>query len=224
LDTLELARLLHPTMKNHRLNTLADRYKVSLDNHHRAIDDTIALGGVLTGLIKDAIERNIVNLNQLNDYVGLDLSNARPFHSNIYALNAIGKKNLFKLISISHTEHFKRVATIPKSKLMEYREGILVISGCEKGEFFETVLNKSQEEAEEIAQFYDVLEIQPLDFYMHLVEKGFVASRAELEQALRRVYQIGVKLNKPVIATGNVHYLNPADKLYRDITIHGITG
>jgi len=224
LDTLELARLLHPTMKNHRLNTLADKYKVSLDNHHRAIDDTLALGGILAGLVKDAVERNIVNIKQLNDYVGLDLSNARPFHSSIYALNAIGKKNLFKLISISHTEHFKKVATIPKSKLLEYREGILVISGCEKGEFFETVLNKSQEEAEEIAQFYDVLEIQPLDFYMHLVEKGFVASRAELEQALRRVYQIGVKLNKPVIATGNVHYLNPADKLYRDITIHGITG
>lgn len=114
LDTLELARLLYPTMKNHRLNTLADKYKVSLENHHRAIDDTIALGGILNGLVKDAVERNIVKLTQLNDYVGLDLSNARPFHSTIYALNAVGKKNLFKLISLSHTEYFKKVATIPK--------------------------------------------------------------------------------------------------------------
>jgi len=224
LDTLELARLLHPTMKNHRLNTLADKYKVSLENHHRAIDDTIALGGILNGLIKDALERNIVKLTQLNDYVGLDLSNARPFHSCVYALNAVGKKNLFKLISLSHTEYYKKMATIPKSKLMELREGLLVVSGCEKGEFFETVLNKSQEEAEEVAQFYDVLEIQPIDFYIHLVEKGLVGSRAELEDALRRIYQIGVKLNKPVIATGNVHYLNPQDKIYRDITILGITG
>jgi len=224
LDTLELARLLHPSMKNHRLNTLADKYKVSLESHHRAIDDTLALGGILTGLIKDAIERNIVNLNQLNDYVGLDLSNARPFHACVYALNQVGKKNLFKLISLSHTEHFKKVATIPKTELQKHREGLLVISGCEKGEFFETVLNKSMDEAEDVAQFYDVLEIQPLDFYMHLVEKGLVGSRAELEDALRRVYQIGVKLNKPVIATGNVHYLNPEDKIYRDITIHGITG
>jgi len=224
LDTLELARLLHPTMKNHRLNTLTDKYKVSLENHHRAIDDTIALGGILNGLIKDALERNIVKLTQLNDYVGLDLSNARPFHSCVYALNAVGKKNLFKLISLSHTEYYKKMATIPKSKLMELREGLLVVSGCEKGEFFETVLNKSQEEAEEVAQFYDVLEIQPIDFYIHLVEKGLVGSRAELEDALRRIYQIGVKLNKPVIATGNVHYLNPQDKIYRDITIHGITG
>ncbi|URN93446.1 MAG: PolC-type DNA polymerase III [Candidatus Pristimantibacillus lignocellulolyticus] len=224
LDTLELARLIYPTMKNHRLNTLADKYKVSLDNHHRAIDDTIALGGILNGLIKDALERNIVKLTQLNDYVGLDLSNVRPFHSSVYALNAVGKKNLFKLISLSHTEHFKKVATIPKSKLLAHREGLLVMSGCEKGEFFETVLNKSQEEAEEVAQFYDVLEIQPLDFYMHLVEKGLVGSRADIEQALRRIYQIGIKLNKPVIATGNVHYLNPMDKIYRDITILGITG
>ncbi|MFD0959520.1 PolC-type DNA polymerase III [Paenibacillus chungangensis] len=224
LDTLELARFLHPTMKNHRLNTLAAKYKISLDNHHRAIDDSIALGGILFGLIADAAERNVTGLHQLNDYVGLELSNARPFHCNIYALNATGKKNLFKLISLSHTEYFKKVATIPKSKLVEMRDGLLVISGCEKGEFFETVLNKSLEEAIEVARFYDVLEIQPLDFYMHLVEKGLVGSRAEIEDAMRRVCAIGDELGKPVIATGNVHYLNPNDKLYRDITIHGITG
>ncbi|WP_028610998.1 PolC-type DNA polymerase III [Paenibacillus harenae] len=224
LDTLELARFIHPSLKNHRLNTLADKYKISLENHHRAVDDSLALGGILYGLIADAAERNITNLHQLNDYVGIDLSNTRPFHCNIYALNAVGKKNLFKLISLSHTEYFKRVATIPKSKLTELREGLLVISGCEKSEFFETVLNKSQEEAVEVARFYDVLEIQPIDFYMHLVEKGLVGSRAEIEQALRRVCQIGDELGKPVIATGNVHYLNPRDKMYRDITIHGITG
>ncbi|RAP76224.1 PolC-type DNA polymerase III [Paenibacillus montanisoli] len=224
LDTLELARFLHPAMKNHRLNTLADKYKISLENHHRAIDDSIALGGVLFGLVNDAAARNITGLHMLNDYVGLDLSNMRPFHSCIYALNGTGKKNLFKLISLSHTEHFKRVAIIPKSKLTELREGLLVVSGCEKGEFFEAVMNKSIEEAEEVAQYYDVLEIQPIDFYMHLVEKGFVASRAEIEQAIRRVCEIGDKLGKPVIATGNVHYLLQRDKLFRDITIHGITG
>lgn len=224
LDTLELARFIHPNLKNHRLNTLADKYKVSLENHHRAIDDSIALGGILFGLIADAAARNVTGLHQLNDYVGLDLSNMRPFHCCIYALNAAGKKNIFKLVSLSHTEYFKRVPTIPKSKLVELREGLLVISGCEKGEFFETVLNKTVEEAEEVAGFYDVLEIQPITFYMHLVEKGFVASRAELEQAIRRVVQIGDKLGKPVIATGNVHYLHPREKIFRDITIHGITG
>src|SRR4029453_12774731 len=83
LDTLELARFIFPTLKNHRLNTLADKYKVSLENHHRAVDDSLALGGVLYGLIADAAERNITNLHQLNDYVGIDLSNSRPFHSNV---------------------------------------------------------------------------------------------------------------------------------------------
>lgn len=225
LDTLELARLLYPTLKNHRLNTLASKYKVSLENHHRAIDDTLALGEILIGLLEDAAKiQGITMLDRLNDHVGKDLSNVRPFHCNIYALNAVGKKNLFKLISISHTQYFKRVPCIPKSKLVELREGLLIISGCEKGEFFESVLNKSVEEAEEIAQFYDVLEIQPLTMYMHLVDKGLVGSPVELETAVRKVCEIGRKLDKPVIATGNVHYLEPRDKLYRDIAIHGITG
>lgn len=225
LDTLELARLLHPGMKNHRLNTLADKYKVLLESHHRAIDDTVALAGILNGLLADAEKiKGLTMLDRLNDYVGKDLSNTRPFHCGIYALNMTGKKNLFKLISMSHTEYFMRVPCIPKSKLVELREGLLVISGCEKGEFFETVLNKTVEEAMEVAEFYDVLEIQPLTMYMHLVDKGLVGSPAELKAALKTICDIGEKMNKPVIATGNVHYLDPRDKLFRDITIHGITG
>lgn len=225
LDTLEMARMLHPAMKNHRLNTLAAKYKVSLENHHRAIDDTLALTIILNGLIDDAVKiEGLLTLDRLNHKVGKDLSNSRPFHCGIYALNQVGKKNLFKLVSMSHTQYFKRVACIPKSKLAEMREGLLIISGCEKGEFFEAVLNKTVEEAEGIADFYDILEIQPLTMYMHLVDKGLVGSVEELKTAVRKVVEIGSKLGKPVIATGNVHYLEPRDKLYRDITIHGITG
>ncbi|MGO4276549.1 exonuclease domain-containing protein, partial [Paenibacillus sp. TAF58] len=139
LDTLELARFLFPSMKNHRLNTLSDKFKVGLDNHHRAIDDSIALGFVLYHLINEANDRQITNLAKLNDYVGKDLSNQRPFHCCVYALNAVGKKNLFKLISLSHTTYLQRSATIPKSVLVELREGLLITSGCEKGEFFEAV-------------------------------------------------------------------------------------
>ncbi|MHA0856004.1 PolC-type DNA polymerase III [Paenibacillus sp. CMAA1364] len=225
LDTLELARLIYPAMKNHRLNTMADKYKVLLESHHRAIDDTIALAGILNGLLVDTEKmKGITMLDRLNDNVGKDLSNTRPFHCGIYALNMVGKKNLFKLVSLSHTEYYKKVACIPRSKLEELREGLLIISGCEKGEFFEAVLNKSLEEAEEIAQFYDILEIQPLTMYMHLVDKGFVASILEIKSALKTVCDIGEKLNKPVIATGNVHYLEPKEKLFRDIAINGITG
>jgi DNA polymerase-3 subunit alpha (Gram-positive type) len=224
LDTLELARLLYPSMKNHRLNTLTDKFKVSLESHHRAIDDSKALGEILNHLLKEADNRNMRVLSQLNDYVGADLTNTRPFHCAIYALNAVGKKNLYKLITLSHTKYFHRVACIPKSKLVELREGLLVVSGCEKGEFFEAVLNKSLEEAESVAEFYDVLEVQPITFYEHLVDKGLVASMSQLQEAIRTVLAIGRKLGKPVIATGNVHYAHPRQKLFRDITIHGITG
>lgn len=225
LDTLELARLLYPNMKNHRLNTLADKYKVLLESHHRAVDDTIALGGILNGLLADAEKlKGMTRLDRLNDYVGNDLSNSRPFHCGIYALNPVGKKNLYKLISMSHTEYFKKVPCIPKSKLEEHRDGLIIISGCERGEFFEAVLNKTVEEAMEVAEFYDVLEIQPLTMYMHLVDKGFVATAEDLRNVVHKICEIGEQMNKPVIATGNVHYLEPRDKLFRDITIHGITG
>lgn len=223
LDTLELARMLHPTLKNHRLNTLADKYKVSLENHHRAIDDTLALGEILFHLLKEVKRKSIEKLTDFQSYTGQDLRNVRPFHACLYARNQTGKKNLFKLISLSHTDYFNKVPCIPKSKLIEYREGLVVLSGCEKGEFFEAVLNKSEEEAMEVAEFYDALEIQPIELNMHLVEKGFV-TRDQLVEATRKVVQIGKKMDKLVVATGNVHYLNPSDKIYRDITIHGITG
>ncbi len=122
IDTLELARLLYPTMKNHRLNTLSDKFKVSLDNHHRAIDDSIALGFVLFHMLKEAAERGYTQLDRLNDQVGKNLTTQRPFHCCIYAQNMIGKKNLFTLVSLSHTEYFHRVPCIPKSKLQEMRE------------------------------------------------------------------------------------------------------
>ncbi|MDQ1913348.1 PolC-type DNA polymerase III [Paenibacillus sp. GD4] len=224
LDTLEMARMLFPSMKNHRLNTLADKFKVSLENHHRAIDDSIALGHVMYHLIKEATENGYTTLNRLNDNVGKNLATTRPFHCCIYAKNMVGKKNLYTLVSLSHTEYFHRVPCIPKSKLQELREGLIIASGCEKGEFFETVMNKSVEEAEQVAEFYDVLEIQPITVNMHLVEKGFIAGPEQLQNANRKVVEMGRKLGKPVIATGNVHYLRPRDKICRDITIHGITG
>jgi DNA polymerase III subunit alpha, Gram-positive type len=224
LDTLEMARMLYPSLKNHRLNTMADKFKVSLENHHRAIDDSKALGDILFHMVKEAAEREITNLTQLNKFVGQNLNNTRPFHCCIYAKNLTGKKNLFKLISLSHTEYYHRAPCIPKSKLVELREGLIIVSGCEKGEFYEAVLNKSMEEAEQVAEFYDVLEIQPVEVNMHLLEKGLVQSRVELEEAVRRIVEIGRKQSKWVIATGNVHYLHPRDKISRDITIHGITG
>ena len=224
LDTLELARFLYPTMRNHRLNTLADKFNVSLENHHRAVDDSEATGYVFFAMLKEVLEREITNLADLNNHVGLDLQNSRPFHCNIYALNEVGKKNLYKIISLSHTEFLYKTPRIPRAKINQFREGLLIVSGCEKGELFETVLNKSPEEAEEVAKFYDVLEIQPIEINRHLIMKQLVANEATLMDANRRIVELGEKLGKPVIATGNVHYIHPFEKDYREILIHGITG
>lgn len=223
-DTLELARFLYPGMRNHRLNTLADKFNVSLENHHRAVDDSEATGYVFFMMLKDVLEKNITNLADLNNHVGLDLQNSRPFHCNIYAINEIGKKNLYKLVSLAHTEYLYRTPRIPRSKIVQYREGLLISSGCEKGELFETVLNKSFEEAEAVARFYDVLEIQPIEINRHLIEKQLVANEDILMEANRKIVELGEKLNLPVIATGNVHYVDPNEKIYRDILIQGITG
>lgn len=224
LDTLELARFLYPGMRNHRLNTLASKFNVSLENHHRAVDDSEATGYIFFFMLKEVLERNIINLNDLNNHVGLDLQNSRPFHCNIYALNEIGKKNLYKIISLSHTEYLYKTPRIPRAQIQKYREGLLISSGCEKGELFDTVLNKSPEEAEEVARFYDVLEIQPIEINRHLVEKQLVANEATLMDTNRKIVELGEKLNLPVIATGNVHYVHPYEKDYRTILIHGITG
>lgn len=224
LDTLELARYLYPTQKNHRLNTLTDKFKVSLDNHHRAVDDSEATGHVLFHMLKDTIERGFKDLNELNHHGEMDLKNIRPFHCTLYAKNMIGKKNLYKLVSLSHTDYLQKVPCIPKSVLKQYREGLIVASGCEKGEFYETVLNKSKEEALEVAAFYDYLEIQPHEINLHLVDKQLVSDELLLKKANQKIIEIGEELGKPVIATGNVHYLNPHDKVYRDILITGITG
>jgi DNA polymerase-3 subunit alpha (Gram-positive type) len=224
LDTLELARFLFPSMKNHRLNTLAVRFKVSLDNHHRAVDDSEATGHILWHMIQETVQRDITDLNDLNNHAGEDLQNVRPFHCTIYAKNAEGKKNLYKLVSLSHTQYLHRVPRIPKSVLSHYREGLIVSSGCEKGELYETVLNKSLEEAEAVAQYYDVLEIQPHGINRHLVDKQLVAGEDTLKEVNRKIVQLGEKLDKPVIATGNVHYIDPNEKIYREILIAGITG
>ncbi|TMV51583.1 PolC-type DNA polymerase III [Paenibacillus mesophilus] len=222
LDTLELARALYPKLKNHRLNTLADLCKVELNNHHRAIDDSVALGHILYRMIRDARAGGTSCLSQINA-LPRNPAGWRPFHCNIYARSQQGKKVLYKLVSLSHTDYYNKVPCIPKSVLREHREHLLIVSGCDNGEMFDAVLNKSMEDAEQVALFYDVLEVQPPCFYKHLIDKKLVEGERDIETAICNMIRIGSKQNKPVIATGNVHYLEPGQKLCRDIVINGIT-
>jgi DNA polymerase III subunit alpha, Gram-positive type len=226
IDTLELARFLYPELKNHRLNTLCKKFDIELTQHHRAIYDAEATGYLLIKMLKDAYEKGIQYHNQLNDFMGQSnaYQRARPFHATLLVKDEVGLKNLFKLVSLSHVDYFYRVPRIPRSQLQKHREGIIVGSGCDKGEVFEAMMQKSPEEVEEIAAFYDFLEVHPPEIYKHLIDQELVRDENALKEIITNIVKLGEKLNKPVVATGNVHYLNPEDKIYRKILISSQAG
>ncbi len=226
IDTLELGRFLYPEMKNHRLNTLAKKFDIELTQHHRAIYDAEATGYLLLKMLKDALEKGIEYHDQLNDNMGKGNSyqRARPYHCTLLAQNDDGLKNLFKLVSISQIEYFYRVPRIPRSLLQKYREGILVGSACDKGEIFEGMMQKSPEEVEPLAGFYDYLEVMPKPIYAPLIEMELVRDEKALEEIIGNIVKLGDKLGLPVVATGNVHYLNETDKIYRKILINSQGG
>ncbi|PTM58967.1 DNA polymerase III catalytic subunit PolC type [Desmospora activa DSM 45169] len=225
IDTLELGRLLYPRLKNHRLNTLCKQFDIDLTQHHRAIYDAEATGYLLWKMLEDCVERELPRLDQLNQLTGeRDVSRLRPFHGIVLVENLTGLKNLYKMVSESHLNYFHRTPRIPRSLLQKYREGLIVGSGCEKGELYEAALTKSPEEVEAIAEFYDYLEIQPIEVNRHLVEKELVENEERLRDANRLLVEIGEKLGKPVVATSNAHYLDAWDSPFRDILAFNQTG
>ncbi|MET1247858.1 PolC-type DNA polymerase III [Sporolactobacillus sp. STCC-11] len=220
IDTLELGRFLYPEFKNHKLDTLCKAFNIELTHHHRAIYDTEATGYLAWKMLKDAAEKGMNYHDQLNDNLGKgNLDRIRPSHIILLVKNQTGLKNLYKLISLSHVAYFFRVPRIPRSLLNKYREGLLVGSGCEKGELFETMMQKSAELAEKVAEFYDYIEIQPPSNYQHLVERGIVRDELALKDVMIKLVKLGEKMDKPVVATGDVHYLDKHDKIYRKILI-----
>lgn len=226
IDTLELARLLVPELKNHRLNTLCKKFDIELTQHHRAIYDAEATGYLLWKLLKKALERGITNHLNLNDYMGEGKAyqRSRPSHCILLAENNTGLKNMYRLVSESHINYYYRVPRIPRSRLQKYREGLLIGSGCDKGELFETIMQKSEEDAEKVAAFYDYLEIQPPGNYYHLIEKDLVQNEAQIYDILKRIVALGERLEKTVVATGNTHYVEPHEAQYRQILIKSQNG
>ncbi|WP_100399318.1 PolC-type DNA polymerase III [Bacillus sp. FJAT-44742] len=220
VDTLELGRFLYPQLKNHRLNTLCKKFDIELVSHHRAIYDAEATGYLLWKMVKDAVENQIEYHDELNNNMGQgDFHRLRPSHCILLAQNQEGLKNLYKLVSMSHLNYFFRTPRIPRSQLQQHREGLLVGSGCDKGEVFETMMQKSPEEAEEAAKFYDYLEVQPPANYHHLVEKELVRNEEAIYEIINKIIDLGQKLNKKVVAAGNAHYLDPKEHIYRKILI-----
>ncbi|RYM07151.1 PolC-type DNA polymerase III [Sporolactobacillus sp. THM7-7] len=220
IDTLELGRYLYPHFKNHRLDTLCKAFNIELTHHHRAIYDTEATGYLAWKMIKDAANARMLYHDQLNDNLGKgNLDRIRPSHVILLVKNQTGLKNLYRLVSLAHVRYFYRVPRIPRSLLTKYREGLIIGSGCDKGELFETMMQKSAEAAEKVAAFYDYIEIQPPSNYLHLVEKGIIRDELALKDVMMKLVKLGEKLNKPVVATGNVHYLDEHDHIYRKILI-----
>lgn len=221
IDTLELARFLLPDMKNHRLNTLCKKFDIELVQHHRAIYDAEATGYLLAKMLKDVIAKGMEYHDQLNDSMGQGDSykRGRPSHVTLLATSEEGLKNLYKLVSLSHLQYYYRVPRIPRSVLKKYRAGLLIGTACDKGEVFEAMMQKAPEEVEELAQFYDYIEVMPPAVLKHLIELELVQNEGQLKTIITNLVNLGKTLDKPVVATGNVHYLDPEDAIYRKILI-----
>ncbi len=225
IDTLELSRFVYPELKTFGLSALAKRFDVLLEQHHRAIYDAQTTGMLLNIFLEDLEDRHgITNHSRLNDYTGNEESykRARPTHATLLVASDEGLKNLYKLVSIGLTEYYYRTPRIPHRVLEKHRTGILVGSGCSNGDVFTTMMQTGYEEAKELATKYDFLEIMPKNAYLHLKERELIKQDEDLEEILRNIVKLGDELDIPVVATGNVHYLNPEDEIYRKIILQSM--
>ncbi|MDR4934254.1 PolC-type DNA polymerase III [Companilactobacillus paralimentarius] len=225
IDTLEMSRTLHSEYRNHKLDSLAKRYHIVLEHHHRADSDAETTGYLMYKLFDELEDKfGTRNVNQLNDHVGGEESykQARPSHAVLLAKTQAGLKNMFKIVSYSMTRYFYRTARVPRRLLNKYREGIIVGSACENGEVFTSMMQKGYDDTRELAQYYDYLEVMPQTLYQHLIDIKIIKDEDALQEIIKNIVKLGKELNKPVVATGDVHYLDPHDKVYRDIVIKAV--
>ncbi len=225
VDTLYMARTLLKDLKRHKLNLVANALGVVLENHHRAVDDAKAAAGILIKLFEKMENAGFTRLNDIEKVDGsktLDYKTKGTNHIILLAKNQKGLKNIYELVSRSHLDFFYKKPRIPKSVLLEYREGIIIGSACEAGQVYRAVLEKrSEREIEEILRLYDYLEIQPLCNNHFLIEKGKVTGEEELKEINRKIISLGEKYKKPVVATCDAHYMNKEDAIYRKVLMAG---
>jgi len=224
LDTVTLSRYINPSLKKHKLDVLAEYYGLGDFNHHRACDDAAMLAAIYFKMIESMREQDIKSFDQLKRDMSANSNplSLKPYHQIILVKNKVGLKNLYKLISYGFLKYYKRHPRIPKTELEKHREGLIIGSACEAGELFTAILNnKPEAEIEEIVNFYDYLEIQPISNNRFLIAEEKAKDDEDLRNFNRRIVELGEKYNKPVVATCDAHFLNDEDELYRKILLAG---
>ncbi|MFI3171239.1 MAG: PolC-type DNA polymerase III [Eubacteriales bacterium] len=228
LDTVGLARVLLPNISKYKLNVVAKALGISLENHHRAVDDARATAEIFLRFLEMLKEQHIFDLKEINQFGIMNTNAIRKlptFHAIILAKNTIGRFNLYSLVSMSHLTYFARRPRIPKSLFNQYKEGLIIGSACEAGELYQAFLNnKSSEQIAKLADFYDYYEIQPLGNNQFMLESdkfSQINSNDDLIDINKKIVKLGEQFNKPVVATCDVHFLDPEDATYRAIIMAG---
>ena len=228
LDTVALARVLLPTLAKYKLNIVAKALNISLENHHRAVDDAKATAEIFVKFIEMLKERDITTLAGVNQFGATNpdaIKKMPTYHAVILAKNEVGRVNLYRLISMSHLTYYARRPRIPKSEFMRHREGLIIGSACDAGELYSAILdNKSEEHIARLVNFYDYLEIQPLGNNQFMIESEKhenIRSFEDIKDINRRIVKLGEEFEKPVVATCDVHFMDPEDEVYRRIIMAG---
>ena len=227
VDTVSLARFLLPALNRFKLDTVAKALGVSLDHHHRAVDDAACTAMIFVKFIQMLKDRGIENLDQINAMAQSSVETIRKmptYHAIILATCDQGRTNLYRLVSMAHVTYYNKRPRIPKSEFLKYRDGLLIGSACEAGELYKAILNgRPQEEINRLVNFYDYLEIQPLgnNAFMIRDEDSSIADENDLIEINKKIVKLGEEFGKLVVATCDVHFLNPEDEIYRRIIMAG---
>ena len=229
MDTVAMSRVMLTEISRFTLDRVAKELGVVLLHHHRAVDDAECTAMIFIKLLERLEKMGVTTLKELNEMGEKSVDNIKKLHANhttILAKNETGRVNLYRLISESHIKYYYGDPIIPKSLIEKYREGLLIGSGCSSGEVFESIMDqKSDEDIDRVVRFYDYLEIMPVDnnLYMALDKRRYanIQDEDDIREINRFIVNLGEQYNKPVVATSDAHYLNPEDKIYRDIMLEG---
>mgnify|MGYP001537074653 FL=1 len=220
IDTLPMAQALFPGLHNSKLDTINKHLEIQPFNHHRAVDDAMALARIFEVMLSDLKEKDMTTVEAINTGLGgnKEVLKKKYYHLIILVQNQTGLKNLYRIVSAAHTKYFFKKPRVPRSLLNQYREGLLLSPACEAGELYRAVVaGKAHDELLRIARYYDYLEVQPLGNNEFMVRNGQVDSIEAIKNFNRTIIQLGEELHIPVVATGDVHFQEPEDRIYRAV-------